>query len=104
MPPTSVPRLCFSTEMLPERDRFSAFREDFVQRVLAMDVIDHSAGRPRIDITFMPLGPVAIGTLVATPVEFTRREHHLRDGSGDFRLDIVDAGPVHYTHARREGI
>jgi AraC-like DNA-binding protein len=104
MAPTSVQRLRFSTEMLPERDRFAAFREEFARRVLAMDVIDHSAGRLRIDITFMPLGSAAVGTLVTTPVEFTRSGHHLEDGSNDFRLDIVDAGSVQFTHADQERI
>jgi hypothetical protein len=38
--------------MLPERERFAAFREDFARRVMAMDIIDHSGGgRPRVDIT-----------------------------------------------------
>jgi len=36
--------------MLPERERSSVFRDEFAQRVLAMDVIDHSAGRPRIGL------------------------------------------------------
>src|SRR5262249_6134389 len=42
------PRLWrFSTEMLPQRDRFSAFREGLARQVLTMDVVDHSGGRPR---------------------------------------------------------
>ena len=56
LPPTSSRVLHFSTEMLPERERLSAFREEFVRRILAMDLIDHSGGRPRSDVTFMPLG------------------------------------------------
>src|SRR5206468_2057517 len=35
---SEAPRLLrFSTDMLPERDRFPAFREEFVRRVLRMD-------------------------------------------------------------------
>jgi len=64
--------------MFPERDRFSAFREEFVRRILRMDVIDHSGGRARADLTFMPLGPVAVGTLAGTSAEFLRQKHPLR--------------------------
>lgn len=102
MPPTSPRILRFSTEMLPERERFSAFREEFARRVLTMDVIDHSAGRPRIDIAFVPLGSAAAGSLVATPAEFVRDFGHLKDGSDDFRLDIVTVGSIEYTHAGSE--
>ena len=45
--------LRWSTEMLPERARFSTLREEFARQNLALDVIDHSGGRPRIDITYV---------------------------------------------------
>ncbi len=67
-----------------------------------MDVIDHSGGRPRIQLTFMPLGPVAVGTLVTTPAEFVRQKHHLKDGSDDFLFEIIKTGPLQYTHAGEE--
>jgi AraC-like DNA-binding protein len=102
MSPTSSRLLRISTEMLPERDRFSAFREEFARRVLLMDVIDHSDGRPRIDVTFMPLGEAAVGTLAATPVEFVRHKHHLKDRSDGFILEIIESGPVHFAHVSEE--
>ena len=101
MPPTSR-LLRFSTEMLPERERFSAFREEFARRVLAMDVVNHSAGRPRLDLTFMPLGPAAVGTLVGTSAEFIREKHHLKDGSDDFRINFAGNGPIRFAHAGQE--
>jgi AraC-like DNA-binding protein len=102
MPPTSSHLLRFSTEMLPERERFSVFREEFVRQVLAMDVVDHSTGHPRVDLTFMPLGSVAVGTLAGTSLEFLRLKHHLKDGSDDFRLNIVETGPVRFVQAGQE--
>jgi hypothetical protein len=98
MPPSSR-LLRFSTEMPPERERFSAFREEFARRVLAMDVVDYSAGRPRLDITFMPLGPAAVGTLVGTSAEFIREKHHLKDGSDDFRINFAENAPIRFAHA-----
>jgi AraC-like DNA-binding protein len=102
VPATSRRVLHISTEMLPEKERFSAFREEFARRVLMMDVIDHSGGRPRIDVTFMPLGPVAVGALDATPVEFIRDKAHVKDRSDGFILQIIRAGPVHFAHVGKE--
>jgi hypothetical protein len=96
--------LRISTEMLPEREGFSAFREDFARRVLKADVIDRGAGRPRIEITFLPLGVVDVGTMVATPMEFVRNKHHLKDGNDDFLLEIVEAGHAQHVHAGKEGV
>ena len=59
--PTSSPLLRISTKMLSERDFLSAFREGFARPILMLDVIDHSSGRPYIEVSFMPLGPVAVG-------------------------------------------
>jgi AraC-like DNA-binding protein len=102
--PASSRLLLFSTEMLPERERFSAFREEFARRVLAMDVVDHSAGRPRFDITFMQLGAAGVGTLDGTSAEFIREQHHLKDGSDDFRINIAEAAPIRFAHGGQEGI
>jgi hypothetical protein len=49
--------------MLPERERFSMFREEFARQKLALDVIDHSGGRPRIDVTYLPLGAAGVFSL-----------------------------------------
>jgi AraC-like DNA-binding protein len=100
--PTLSRLLRISTEMLPERDRFSAFREEFARRVLMMDVIDHSDGCPRIDVTFMPLGEAAVGTLAATPVEFIRHKHHLKDRSDGFVLQFIESGPIRFAHGGEE--
>ena len=102
MSPTLSRLLRISTEMLPERERFSAFREEFARRVLMMDVIDHSDGRPRIDVTFMPLGEVAVGTLAATPAEFIRHKHHVKDRSDGFILQFIERGPIHFAHVSEE--
>jgi AraC-like DNA-binding protein len=93
--------LRFSTKMLPERERFSAFQE-FARRSMITDVIDHSGGRPRIDLTLMALGPVSAATLVSTPAEFTRHANQVKDGNDDLMLTIVETGAVQYAHAGKE--
>src|SRR5262252_5893537 len=102
--PTSSHLLRWSTEMLPERERFSTLREAFARQNLALDVIDHSGGRPRIDVTYLPLGAVGVCSIVATPAEFIRHKHHLKNSSDDFGLNIVKTGPVQFANAGQERV
>jgi AraC-like DNA-binding protein len=101
--PLASPQLVrFWTEMLPERERFSAFREEFARQVLRMDVADLSGRKPHFDLTFVNLGQVAVGSLVGTASEFVRNTHHVKDGFGAFSVGVVAAGPVLARHAGQE--
>lgn len=100
--PMSFHPLRWSTEMLPQHTRFSVFREEFARQNLALDVIDHSGGRPRIDVTYLPLGAVGVCSLVTTPAEFIRHKHHLKNSSGHFGLNIVETGPLQFANAGQE--
>jgi AraC-like DNA-binding protein len=102
--PTSSHLLRWSTEMLPERARFSALREEFARQKLALDVMDHSGGHPRIDVTYLPLGAVGVCSIVATPAEFIRDKHHLKNSSDQFGLNIVETGPVQFANAGQERV
>jgi AraC-like DNA-binding protein len=98
-----VPQLLrFSTEMLPARDRMAAFREEFARQILKMDVVDLSGGRPRIDITFLELGPVAVGGLFTTPSDWIRDAHCVNDGRGDFQVGLLAHGSTHLRQAGHE--
>ncbi|OAF05499.1 hypothetical protein AYJ54_00915 [Bradyrhizobium centrolobii] len=90
--------------MLPERARLSTFREEFARLNLALDVIDHSGGRPRIDVTYLPLGAVGVCSIVTTPVEFIRHKHHLKDSRDQFGLNIIEAQPVQFANAGQEHV
>lgn len=102
--PRSSPLLQWSTEMLPERARLSTFRDEFARLNLALDVIDHSGGRPRIDVTYLQLGAVGVCRLVTTPVEFVRHKDHIKNSRDQFGLNIVEAVPVQFANAGREYI
>lgn len=102
--PTSSHLLRWSTEMLPERARFSTLREEFARQNLALDVIDHSGGRPRIDVTYLALGTVGVCSLVTTPAEFIRDKHHLKNARDHFGLNIVRTGPVQFANAGQEHV
>jgi hypothetical protein len=101
--PLASPQLVrFWTEMLPERERFSAFREEFARQVLRMDVADLSERNPHFDLTYLNLGQIAVGSLVGTASEFVRNTHHVKDGFGAFSVGVVAAGPVLARHAGQE--
>jgi hypothetical protein len=50
----------------------------------------------------MRLGPVAVGAGNCTPTEFVRYNHHIKDCTDGFRLDIVARGPLQLSHAGKE--
>jgi AraC-like DNA-binding protein len=102
MPPAPSGILRISNETLPARDRFSAFQEEVAQKILQMDVIDRSARHPRIEVAFMRFGTVAVGAGSCTPAEFIRYNHHLKDCSDGFRLDIVARAPLQLSHGGEE--
>ena len=102
--PNSSHLLRWSTEMLPERARFSTFRDEFARRNLALDVIDHSGGRPRIDVSYLPLGAVGVCSVVTTPAEFVRHKHHLNNSSDHFGLNIVETVPIQFANAGQERV
>jgi AraC-like DNA-binding protein len=94
------PRLLrFSTDMLPERGRFDAFREGFARQVLNVDWLDLSAGRPRFELTFLDLGGVGVGGLVGTAGEVIRNARQAHDGTDDFFLALIVEGGHHLQHA-----
>ena len=102
---SEAPRvLHLSTEMFPERGRFSAFCDEFARRVVTMDVVDRGGDRwPRIDVAVLPLEPVAVANVSVTASEFVRSKVHTEDGRDTLRLDIViGAAPIIYSHAGEE--
>jgi AraC-like DNA-binding protein len=90
--------------MLPESERSSTLRDEFARQNLALDVIDHSGGRPRIDLTYLPLGGVGVCSLVATPAEFVRHKHHLKNSRDQFGLNIVETGPLQFANAGQDHV
>jgi AraC-like DNA-binding protein len=90
--------------MLPELTRFSTFREEFARQNLALDVIDHSGGRPRIDVTYLPLGAVGVCSIVTGPAEFVRHKQHLKNSCDKFGLNIIETGPLQFANAGQERV
>ncbi|HEY6255550.1 MAG TPA: helix-turn-helix domain-containing protein [Xanthobacteraceae bacterium] len=72
-------RLRFSTDSLPPKRRFEAWREGFVRRHMNMDFIDRCAGGLRFMVDLIPLGPVTLGSIRGTPSIFIRAPAGLDD-------------------------
>jgi AraC-like DNA-binding protein len=102
VPPASSTLLRFSTDVLPERDRFAAFREEFARRILRIDLIDRSEGHAKLNVSYLQLGPAAVGGLDGTAAEAIRDVRHVKDGAGDFLLLYKINGSLHVGHAGQE--
>jgi AraC-like DNA-binding protein len=85
-------RIRFSTDDLPEKERFSAWSDGFVHRRMEMDFIDRSIDGLRFVLDFMPLGGVSAGIVCGTPSSFIRRPEQARDGNDGLYMIIVRAG------------
>jgi AraC-like DNA-binding protein len=85
-------RLFFSTDPLPERDRFPAFYEEFVRRYFALDVVTRGEQPFRSVMEMWRAGPVGIGFNFITPVDFLRSPHFLRDGDDGLSVILIRSG------------
>jgi hypothetical protein len=97
MPPTSSRFLRLSTETLPEWERFSAVREEFAQKILKTAPGARASRSISYRSALLRSAPAA-----APPTGFIRYNHHLKDCSDGFRLDIVARGPLQLSHAGEE--
>jgi AraC-like DNA-binding protein len=79
---TTLPRqFSFSTDPLPERDRFPAFCEEVFRHVIGADIARRSPMPFRGGLDVRAAGAVVIADLSLTPTEMTRRSLHLGDGN-----------------------
>ena len=81
MDDATLPRqVSFSTDPLPERDRFPAFCEEVFRHVVGADIARRSPMPFRGALDVRAAGRVVIADLSLTPTEMTRRSLHLGDG------------------------
>jgi AraC-like DNA-binding protein len=102
MAQSSTELVRFSTELLPARERMTAFREELARQVLDIDIVDLSDGKPRFDAIVRKLGMATVGSIAGTASDFIRDARHTKDGVDDFHLLLLSAGsgPI---HARQAG-
>jgi AraC-like DNA-binding protein len=91
MQPAIVP-LVVSTDHLPERERFNAWRETFALKLARVDPITRDPTRFRSVIRALPLGRVSLAHTHIAPVTLMRTRELLRDGDDDLALVVCAAG------------
>jgi AraC-like DNA-binding protein len=97
----AVPRLQFSADTLAPPQRVSAWREDFGQRVLNLDIESLSApGEFRANATLMRLPELGIIAGASSPVRFTRSRHLI--DTDDVALSIAVSGESRFVTCGRE--
>ena len=86
-------KLSFTTDALPERDRFPAFHEVMSQAYVPFDITDRSDdGRFRASLALERAGRVSIGRLAITPTGYERTPRLLRDGEDDLGVVMCMQG------------
>ena len=70
----------FSTDDLPERQRFPAFCDGMFHNIVGADIEQTGPGvfSGALDIRFA--GPVVVANIAVTPTRISRQAHHVRDG------------------------
>jgi len=81
-----------STDMLPERERFDAWRETFALRLARVDVTTPDRARFRAAIGMRPLERLSLITIAVGPVGLLRTKELVRDGNDDVSLVICTSG------------
>ena len=100
-PDASLAPLLVSTDMLPERERFDAWRETFALRLVRVDVTtpDHTAFRAALAL--LPLERMSLVTCNVSAVDLMRTKQLVHDGNDDLCLVICmkGKGQVHFGDA-----
>jgi AraC-like DNA-binding protein len=90
-------RLRFSTEELPERDRFPAFCEEFLRRIVALDVVRPDNAPFRGIVEVRRAGAVDVGVVVTSPADYARTSALIRDGDDSLFAVLFTRGSAYST-------
>jgi AraC-like DNA-binding protein len=92
-------RLFFSTDAVPERDRFPVFCEEVIRRYTALDIKDRSDTHFRGVIDLQRAGSVDVGIFATSAADFDRASRLVRDGD-DGLIFMLNQGGVSYQTQR----
>jgi AraC-like DNA-binding protein len=88
-------RLFFSTDTVPEGDRFPVFCEEFIRRYTALDIKNRGESPFHGVIDLRRAGGVEVGVFATSPTDFIRAPHLVRDGD-DGLIFMLSQGGVSY--------
>jgi AraC-like DNA-binding protein len=87
-----VAPIVMSTDMLPERERFDAWRESFALRLVRVDVTTPDRAAFRAAMGMLPLDRLSLVTCNVSAVGLTRTKQLVHDGNDDLCLVICTTG------------
>lgn len=116
-PPPTGTVLTFSSDMLPEEDRFGRYLEEFGRKIARIEVCRVGDAPFRVQLSVMNLGVVKCISEDVSPGKFGRTKDLVTDGNDDLILIInngpdyrspsgvvVERGAVHLLDSSRPGL
>jgi AraC-like DNA-binding protein len=94
-------RLFFSTDAVPERDRFAAFCEGFIRRYTRVDFVRRDKSEFHGTVELQRAGAVDIGCIALTPADSVRTPDLVRDGDDALQFMLVESGRAYQTQLGR---
>lgn len=85
----------FSTDMLPEPERYDACRDAFARQVMRLDVQRADDGPFYSRFAFVDLATAKCGSFDFSPSSYGRTRDLITDGNDDFVLLINRSAPLH---------
>jgi AraC-like DNA-binding protein len=95
-------RLSFNTSVLPERDRFPAFCEEFVRRYTGLDITAQDRMNFQAAIDLQRVGQIVVARLSTTPAVFARTRQHLSDGDDGLCIILMERGEGYQTQSEHD--
>ena len=92
----------FTTDALPERDRFPAFCEEMFRRIVGCDIQEDGSVPFRGILDIRRAAEVSVANIAVTPADIIRNARHQSDGSDDIVVQLWQQGAAHVTQGRRE--
>jgi AraC-like DNA-binding protein len=95
-------RIIFNTDVLPERDRFPAFCEEYIRRYTGLDFVRRDKSEFRGTIELQRAGAVDVGYVSTTPVNSLRSPSLVRDGDDSFLIMLFEKGVANQTQRKAD--
>jgi AraC-like DNA-binding protein len=95
-------RLFFSTDTLPERDRFPAFCEEMFRHIIGADIVQLGSMPFRGMLEIRRASAVGIANISTTSADMIRNESHISDGNDAIVVQLWQQGLAGTTHGKHE--
>jgi AraC-like DNA-binding protein len=102
MDSSATDRICFNTDVLPERDRFPAFCEGMFRHIIGADIAQIGPAPFSGALDIRRAGAVGIAHISITPARMTRRANNVSDGNDAIVIQYWRHGSARLTQDERD--